>query len=493
MKRTVHLLLLLSFALVLAACGDDSVAGARVQLITSAADGSVQGEVQLEALDDGVGRIYAARQLEGDVYVAPGAPPGKYRVLSTAGWGMLWTGRTGSSAPLLRGAGYPPALVRMGKPRTLYVASGLPGRWTLGGNWAAQWRRAFEGDRSTWQPVDLTVDDLDEGVYALRFPADVWTYGTALRVLGTMTDGTVSALQTYQLRDEKRSELPRIALVLAAVQAPLTVNLVPPPGVAQVPDGTPVRVHLLGVPLEHVYEAKSFEGRARFDEIAALGHDLLVELPASGPHARFKIDAQTWRLRQTMHVVAVDPARLAAIEVVELGGGYTEARVCYRGSSTFGRVSFERLPAPEDAVERVVRLHTQPGWQEWWLRTADGQWVHEALDVDAPPVETQIDLDRPDGAGMRISGKVRGSRPGTRVVFEQLHESYVLDGEPMLPERALRGEGFEAAVSPQGGYEIDVPPGRYRIWAVGPGGAGGRPQVLPLRPGAQIRLDLQSR
>ncbi len=493
MKRTVQLFLLLSFALGLAACGDDTIAGARVELVASAADGAIQGEVQLQAVDDGVGRVYPARALQGNVYVAPGAPPGKYRILTTAGWGMLWTGRKGSSAPLLRGAGHPPVLVRMGRPRTLYVASAMPGRWTLGPRWGAEWKRAAEGDRATWQSVDLTVDDLGEGVYALRFPTDVWTFGTLLRVLGTMSDGTVTAIQTYQLRDEKHYELPRIALLLAAVQAPLTVHLVPPPGVEQVPDGTPVRVHLRGLPLEHAYEAKSFEGQARFDEIAALGHDLLIELPESGPDARFALDAQTWRLRQTMHVVAVDPTKLAHIDVVELGGGFTEARVCYRGSSSFGRVSFEPLPAPPDAVERSVRLHTQPGWQEWWLRTADGQWVHEVLEVDAPPIETRIDLDRADGAGMRVSGQVRDSRPGTRVVFMQLHEALSIEGESVLPERKLGGEGFEAAVSPQGGYEAALPPGRYQIWAVGPGGRAGRPQTLPQRPGAQVRLDLQSR
>ncbi len=491
--RTYSLALLLLAGLALVACGDDEIAGARVRLITSAADGAVQGEVQLQAVDDGVGRVYPAKPLGDDVYVAPGAPPGKYRILSTAGWGMLWSGRTGSSAPLLRGAGHTPALVRMGKPRSLYVASGLPGQWTLGATWAAEWKVAAEGDRATWEPVDLRIEPLDEGVFALRFPAEVWSFGRLIRVLGTMSDGTVTAMQTYQVRDEKRAELPRMALVLAAVQAPLTVHLVPPPGVKQVPDGTPVRVRLLGVPLDHVYEGQSYEGRAQFDELAALGHALRVELPQSGPDAMFTLDPETWRLRQSLHVVAVDPEKLADVQLVELGGGFTEARVCYRGASTFGRVSFERVDAPPDAVEHSVRVRTHPGWQEWWLRTVDGEWLYMADDIEGPPHELLIDTDRTDGAGVRVSGRVPGAPPGTRVLARQVHEAYGIEGEEVLPERRLGGEGFEAAVSPQGGYDLQLPPGRYEIRVLGPTGASSRPKVMPFAPGAQVRLDLSMR
>ena len=44
--RTFSIALLLLAGLALVACGDDEIAGARVRLITSAADGAVQGEVQ---------------------------------------------------------------------------------------------------------------------------------------------------------------------------------------------------------------------------------------------------------------------------------------------------------------------------------------------------------------------------------------------------------------------------------------------------------------
>ena len=59
------------------------------------------------------------------MYAVSSVNEGKYRVLSTAGWGMLWTGRQGSAPPLLRGTDHPPALVRMGKRRSLYVVTAV--------------------------------------------------------------------------------------------------------------------------------------------------------------------------------------------------------------------------------------------------------------------------------------------------------------------------------------------------------------------------------
>ncbi len=484
--------------LLLTACGDGDNAGARAEILTSPLDGPVQGKMKFHALDDGVGRVYDAHEQGQGIYVATDAPPGRYRLYTTAGWGMLWTGAKGTAAPGLRGGDYPATQVRMGKPRSLYVASGMPGRWTVSDAWAAEWKVAAMGDRAQFEPVDLKIEKHDVGIYALRFPPNVWTFGNIVRIVGVMRDGTVTGMESYQLRDEKHPELPRMALMLGAVQAVLKVHLVPPPGVDQVPDGTPVHVTLRGVALDHTYKATSFKGVARFEEVAALGHGLRVALPTSGPDVAYDLTPNAWRISGAMHVVASSPGEGVTIELPDVGGGITEARVAYAGSTSFGRVPIvEGMPDSDGDSGTRSRLRTYPGWQAWWLRTVEGTWLHVVADVP-PSGRSAIDLAESLRSlkpvqGCRLRGKVRGARPGSRVVLRQLFEAHAVEGTTVLPKRSLGGEGFEATVSMGSTYEAHVPPGRYEIRVLGPNGAAGRTRanLPPFKPGAQVLLDLK--
>jgi len=489
-------LVLLLLLLLLAGCGKEhAVAGARVRILTSAVDGAIQGELQFQAVDDGVGRIYAAQALEGDLYVAPGAPSGAYRLLTTAGWGMLWTGRRGASAPLLRGSDYPPAVVRMGRPRALYLASGMPGRWTISTTWAAEWKPGAAGGVKAFRPAKVDIADVGEGIVEVRFPEEVWAFGNVVRLVGLMTDGAVTGMPSYQLLDAARPELPRMVLVLGAVQAPLVVRLVPPPGLAEVPEDVRVQVSLRGVALAHVYEARSHNGTARFEEVAALGHGLRIALPGSGPDVAFDLQPETWRTRGTVHLVALPSTGTVRVAFAEQGGGFVEARVSYRGGKAFGRVPLEHMPAA-DGAPAMARLRTMSGWQEWWLRTQADTWIHAVLDVDA--ARPRVELPQASEAACRVRGQVRGAGLGFRVVLRQVLEAFAPAGAPegeaaVLAARTMEGEGFVAAVSPQGGYEATVPPGRYTLQVVSRAGRAGRP-IGPLlfKPGAEVLLDLKA-
>jgi hypothetical protein len=63
----------------------------------------------------------------------------------------------------------------------------------------------------------------------------------------------------------------------------------------------------------------------------------------------------------------------------------------------------------------------------------------------------------------------------------------------MVTERLEGGGGFVAAVSPQGEYEAEVPPGTYEIRVVGPTGGESEPRTMPLAAGTQLRMDLSAR
>ena len=132
-----------------------------LQVITGTADGRPDGQLRIKALDDGEGREHALVATDDpDVWRAPDATPGPYRVYTDTGWGMLWAGTKGSAAPRLRGHDYPPALVRMGKPRTLYVAIADPSLPSapVSTTWAADTRAldAVNSDTSLPSPGRFT-------------------------------------------------------------------------------------------------------------------------------------------------------------------------------------------------------------------------------------------------------------------------------------------------------------------------------------------------
>jgi len=458
-------------------------------------DGPVQGTLYIEALDEDEHTVYDMQPVpngDREVFVAPGAPEGRYRIFSSEGWGMLWAGSGASSAPLLSDGRRPATTVRLGRPYTLYVAADNPAIWRVGLEWGAEWKPQAAGGARAFERLPLRIqEDTKDGIVSLRFSPKTWHRGNVLRALGRMVSGAVTQMLTFLIRDAAHPDLPRLALIHAAVPAPLTVFLVPPPGGAPVAEGTRAQVKLRGVPLEVRYEAGAHDGRVRFEAVAALGYGLRVSLP-SDPQATFDLEPETWRTRAGIHIVALSPATAQSVRLAEGESPVVEVRVRYAGGGDFGRVSFRRLEAGAQASGTHVVVRTAPGWQDWLVRRADGRWLQGALNLAARPGET-----RDAGAlgkarrSVHIRGRVRGGGLGYRVQFTLLLPAVA--GSPLGPRRG-QGEGFAAAVSHQGDYEARLPPGRYEIAVHGRAGRIRQaPLTLELRPGGETRLDLEAR
>ncbi len=488
------LALLLAFPL-LAACGDDPATdGVLVRILTSEVDGPVQGSLRAKALDDGEGRVYdLVRTDEHDVWRAPGAKPGPFRIYTDAGWGMLWTGRTGGSAPKLRGGDFPAAIVRMGKPRSLYVAIADPSLPSapVTTTWAADVKALDAGDGVGFTPVDLDISDQGEGIVGLHFPETHWRRGVAIRAVGVMGDESVSELLRYTVRDADLFELPRMALVFPSPQAPLTVHLLSPDG-SPAPDGIPVRIHIGGIPLPARLETESYKGTARFDTLPTLGQGLRVvvgtvrEDGLPGDAAGWLLDQETWRRRQAIHVLRFDLDRAQRYPLGDRAkASVREVRVLPEGSATFALVPVEALgdPFPAGRMAALVPY----GLGDMLIGRDDGTWEHIVYQANAEGGSgTRIGKI---GRRVRVRGVARGAGVQGRVRFTHVLPAH----NEALPERQAAGQGFEAALTMDGVFEIELPPGRYhvRIWT--PAGPRGRGQTQTFNPGSDARLQLSTR
>ena len=492
LRIALALLLALPF---LAGCGGDPAEdGVFVRIITSDIDGPVAGALRAKALDDGQGTVYdLVRTDEEGVWRAPGAKPGPYRLYSDAGWGMLWTGRTGGSAPRLRGHDFPAAVVRMGKPRSLYVAIADPSLPSapVTTTWAAEVKALDAGDGVPFTPVELDITDQGEGIVGLHFPETHWRRGVAIRAVGVMGDDSVSELLRYTVRDAELSELPRMALVFPSPQAPLTVHLVTPDGTPAA-DGIPVRIHIGGIPLPARLETESYKGTARFDTLPTLGQGLRVVVGAArrdglpGDAAAWYLDQEIWRRRQAMHVLRFDPER---VQRYPLGGGdkasVREVRVLPEGSATFALVPVvaEGTPHPEGHVAALL----PHGRGDMLVGREDDTWEHIVYQANAEGGSgTRIGKV---GRRARVRGMARGAGIQGRVRFTRVLPPH----DEALPERQGAGQGFEAALTMDGAFELELPPGRYhvRIWT--PAGPRGRGLTQTFNPGADARLQLSTR
>lgn len=478
------LALLLAFPL-LAGCGDDPAAdGVLVRILTSEVDGPVQGSLRAKALDDGEGRVYdLVRTDEHDVWRAPGAKPGPFRIYTDAGWGMLWTGRTGGSAPKLRGHDFPAAIVRMGKPRSLYVAIADPSLPSapVTTTWAADVKALDAGDGVGFTPVDLDISDQGEGIVGLHFPETHWRRGVAIRAVGVMGDDSVSELLRYTVRDADLFELPRMALVFPSPQAPLTVHLLSPDGSAA-PDGIPVRIHIGGIPLPARLETESYQGTARFDTLPTLGQGLRVVVGEGKDAPSWYLDQEIWRRRQRMHVYAGAAAGMQRLGIpFRADADVQEVRVRTAAAQGFGLVELAAVDG--GGVEAVIPASTQ----DILVGYSDGRWAaYVAKDSQSIPLLQASE----SGAGRRarVRGMARGAGSLGRVRFTR-----VMPAEHGVPERQAAGQGFEAALTADGAFELELPPGQYhvRIWT--PGGPLGRGLTQTFRPGADVRLQLSTR
>ncbi|MDF1701206.1 MAG: hypothetical protein P1V36_08615 [Planctomycetota bacterium] len=478
-------LVLLGLALPLVAgCGDDPMpAGVQVRILTSTADGPVQGSLVLMSVDDGAGATYPLESVGGDLYRAVGAQPGRFRVLSDQGWGMLWTGRQGSAAPLLRGGEYPAALVRMGKPRSLYVAIADPSLPSapVTARWAAEWKPLAGGDAAPFRPADIEIVDQGEGIVSLHFNAAQWTRGTALRAAGFLGDGSVSELLSYTVRDADHHELPRMALVFPAPQARLAVHLVPPTGTAPVADGVPVRVDVGGIPLRAVFEERSYGGSAHFEMLPTLGQGLRISVGPQRPDAHgYLLDQEVWRRRQALFVTPIEAATATRVPLPVGEVPVHEVRARHGTGAVFGRVPVVAAPTGAFAL-------TVPGTQDLLVGYADGTWSHLVVTPAGDTVSGR--RERLGERRCRIRGNARGAGPGGTVRFTRVLP-VVAD---LLPERRAEGEGFRAALTPDGAYEIELPPGRYEIQVWSAGGPRGRILKQDFGPGAEARLQLSTR
>lgn len=493
MPRLALALTLLLLLPCLAGCGEDpAFDGIQVRILTSAMDGPVEGRLVAMALDDGVGATFALEPAGDGLHRAAGAPPGRYRIFSDAGWGMLWTGRKGTAAPLLRGPDYPAALVRMGKPRSLYVAIADPSLPSapVTARWAAEYKPLDGGDGVPFAPADLEIVDQGEGIVALHFPASQWKGGTALRAVGVMGDGSLSELLSYTVRDTEHFELPRMALVFPAPQAPLTVEVLDPSEPGEPVGAVPVRVRVEGIPLEAEFTQETWKGIAQFDTLPTLGHGVSIRVGGAADGHAFPLDEGTWRRRQIM-VVMHPGAHTAEVRLHVGRAGIVEARARVGDATRFALVPF----APETDGTWVLR--TAPGPQDLLVLDGDGAWSAFAVDTTSvgPSGTPAAQRVVAPGAPCRVRGSARGLGVGGRVAFTRLMDAVAgADGAPaLLPAREAGGHGFEASVTPDGSYELELPAGRYRVQPMGPGGPRGRPRTQTFGPGAVVRMPLSAR
>ena len=484
-------MLRLAFALLLclpllAGCGDEEPPdGVFLRVLTSEADGAPVGALRIKALDDGEGREYELVETdEADVYRAPGARPGPYRIFTDTGWGMLWTGRKGTSAPLLRGHDFPPALVRLGKPRSLYVAIADPSLPSapVTTTWAADVRALDAGDEVPFRAADLEISDQGEGIVGLHFSETQWTRGVAIRAVGVMGDGSISEMLRYTVRDADLFELPRMSLVFPSPQAPLTVHVLGSDG-KPAADGTPVTIDVGGIPLAARITEKSFQGTARFETLPTLGQGLRVAVGEGKDAPAWYLDQETWRRRQAMHVLLVDPVTSLRIGL-PIGGeqaNVREARARTAGADGFGLVPL--AAAKGGGTDVVIPGSTQ----DLLVGYDDGTWS-AFMGKDA--AELQLLKGPKDGAGRRsrVRGIARGAGVQGRVQFTR-----VMPAEHGLPERMAGGQGFQAALTLDGAFEIELPPGKYKmqIWTVS--GPRGRTLTQTFGPGSDVRLQLSTR
>ncbi len=495
----MRLFILVSCLLVLVlgtGCGDDEArAGVRVRLLTSAVDGPVPGTLMLQALDDGQARRYTLERLEDaeqPLYEAVGAPEGRYRVYSDAGWGMLWTGTNRGAAPLLRGADYPATLVRMGKPRTLYVAAANPSMPSapVSQRWGVEAKHVSAGGEQGFTRVDVAIADQGEGIVSLGFPAEVWKGDMSLRAVGLMSDGSLSTLLSYQIKAAEFQELPRMALVFSTTQAPLEVRVIDPADPSRLIEGLKVRVRVEGIPREAVYEEPTWKGVARFDALPSLGHGATVLVGDGDAVATYPLDDNAWR--RSARMVVLGP-RTPASAVVPVGADVAELRVRMGESKTFALLPF----AKDDEGAALVRALSQ-GAQDLLVQYGDGTWAAYAVDPKpvGPGGEPTLVRVTPPGKPAKLRGTALGIGPGGKVVCHRLMEAVAHpfgDSTALLPAREAAGHGFVADVTPDGAYEIKLPPGRYRIQLTGRQGPRGKPKTHTLGPGAEARLNLSAR
>ena len=468
---------------VLGGCGErdgPATHGVRVRILTSEVDGPIQGTLLLENTGDETGSLYEAVPLAGepDVFVAEKAPVGTYYVYTSEGWGMLWVGSQGPGAPLLRGADLPATTVRMGKPRSLYIAAEDPR--TFHGHvidqWGADWKVAGSGDGAEgFEKVAIEVEPQGQGLMALRFPEAVWQEGHVIRVCGVYQSGVVSQLVSFVKRGAKVA-LPRIAFTNPAPLAPLEVVLVGADADTSVPDDLPVVVTLRHVPLEARFEARSHKGVVSFDGIGSLGGGIRIEVPSLGSNGAFEMSQEAWRTQGLLHVLLFDPEGAPSVRLDAITADPVEIRALLPGTTTYGR-----LPIWKEGGTSYTRAPAGP--QAWRVLDADGRWIDCSLEVAASGL-SKIQKAEADQWAARIRGGVNGGGRGFEVQFTEL-----VDGGT---ERG--GAGLTARVDDYGKYEIRVPPGRYRLQVLRPGGSpGGRPKVLPLRSKSEVRVDLEAR
>lgn len=468
MRSSPATLLVLAFAL--CACGgdDDVRPGVRVRLLTGTHDGFVQGRLKAQ-VPERRDLVYDLEPVPGDpgLYAGPDVPPGRYRLFTDAGWGMLWFGGLNASVPTLNDATGPVTTVRMGRPRTLYVAPTNPNTWQLGETWGADYRPASD-PQGPYRPVPFEMKRDDEGIVSLAFGAEHWQLHNEIRVLGQMTSGHVTNLVSYVIGDAKYPDLPRLAMVHGAQHAPLRIVLVPPPGVKHVPDGTRAQVALNGVPFPNAYEDTSFRGEVRFSGVAALGGGLRIALPEGGKHAVWDLGTHEWRLGGGMFLVAIDPEKAVTVPLPESEDPVTHVHVRFGGEGPYGRVPL--TPGG---------LLTHPGRQSLLLRRASGVW--HVVPATVPETgAAALPLGAPL-AGCRMKGSVAGAGPGFRVDFR------------MVPDDGAASGGFTAVVSHTGEYDVHLPPGKVEVQVVAPTGTKSAIRTMDLRPGNTYRMNLSAR
>ncbi len=472
LRRTAYGLALIATSL-LAACGDDDetpvVEGVRVLIRTSASDGPVQGDLFLRKTE-GEREQIALRRLEGDVWIADGAPNGYYRIASTEGWQHLWP----SAMPPMLYAGEQPNHAWLGRPNTLYLGPAPGSVHAPGLEWFVQRVEGRDG-AGVEIPVEIfdqEVVDLPHPHVALRFTTETWV-GT-FRALGRMRDGALCEPVVISLPIDNGNR-PRLHHVRPARAQPLVTTLVRTDPQQPVPDGTLVTATLIGLPIDEVYEARTHGEIAYFPEVAVAGNGVRVSFGASA--RAHVISNKTWRRLGATYLLAPDAK---AVRVPLEGLDPWAERMLMIRMDRGDRYGLAAIDV--DGVDASVRAPV--GRQRWLLRLVDAagkaQWASLDVDVQAG-ADTRVrvgDLQR----GCTVKGNVHAVPTlGYRLLFFRDEG----DGEADIQ---VLGHGFDVSISHTGSFEADLPPGSYRVSILEPSGREQAQEgVLQLTEGVQVR------
>ncbi|MCA9316678.1 MAG: hypothetical protein H6806_01605 [Planctomycetes bacterium] len=454
-RIALSLLLVGAVALGVVACGKDSSAGVRVAIQTLPGDGAPPEPLWLLPLDQAQGAsrfpLRPTGVEDGMHLYASDAPAGVYRVENDAGWATLTTGQT-----LTRfhdEPGGPPNYVALARPGTLYMRPRLADAWRVIPDVAVE--RYVEGDPGSWERVPVTPQEQPGGWLMVRLPKDVLVPGARLRAFAVFEGNVPTSAVTVAVGD--KPQVPYIRLLEPATGLPLTVELVH----GHVEDDTEVELRLADHPLDLTWTARFARDRAWFSGLGDHVEGMYVTIPAWGELARWHVGEEAWLKEQALLPLAMGPeSQPRRVALPALPKGLHPDRVLLRtpDADRLGQVPLERHD--DGSWSLVVPAGEHVGWLE-----ADGSFAAVTVPAGDGPAKVAAPT-----APATIVGSVIDSRDSVRVRAEREEAEGLWVG----------GAGFDTAPDTGLGYEMRVPPGRWRVRVVRSDLRMSEPRTVPL-------------